>query len=96
MTELTPHEARLKKLRMRSWRRGMKEMDLILGPYADAELAGFAPEMLDAYETLLEENDQDLYLWVTGAKPCPERLSDMVARIGLAAGVENRAGSQLR
>ncbi|TVP71845.1 MAG: succinate dehydrogenase assembly factor 2 [Rhodobacteraceae bacterium] len=91
MTELTPEEARLKKLRMRSWRRGMKEMDLILGPYADAQLAGFAPEMLDAYEQMLDENDQDLYLWVTGAKPCPERLAAMVRQIGQAIGVENRA-----
>ncbi len=91
MTDPTPEEARLKKLRMRSWRRGMKEMDLILGPYADAELAGFAPEMLDEYERLLNENDQDLYLWVTGAQPCPERVSAMVTKIGRAIGSENRA-----
>lgn len=59
------HETRLKRLRMRSWRRGTREMDLILGPYADDTLAGMEPGALDAYEALLDENDQDLYPWVT-------------------------------
>ena len=85
--ELTAHEARLKKLRMRSWRRGMKEMDLILGPFADAQLLGLSPDVLDAYERLLDENDQDLYLWVTGAVPCPEALQPMISRISEAVGV---------
>ncbi len=81
-------EARLKKLRMRSWRRGMKEMDLILGPYADAALAEFSAAQLDAYEALLDENDQDLYLWVTGAQPAPDALVPMLAQIAAAAGLE--------
>ena len=85
--EISPAEARLKKLRMRSWRRGMKEMDLILGPYADAQLAQLSPADLDSYEQLLDENDQDLYLWVTGAVPCPDRLSPMLAEIARSSGV---------
>lgn len=60
------HDTRLKRLRMRSWRRGTKEMDLILGPYADDRLATMAGADLDLYEALLEENDQDLYPWVSG------------------------------
>lgn len=67
-------ENRLRRLRMRSWRRGMREMDLLLGPYADARLAALLPEELADYELLLAENDQDLYLWVTGARPAPEHL----------------------
>ena len=59
------HEARLRRLRMRSWRRGTREMDLILGPFADARLQGMAAATLDRLEALLEENDQDLYPWVT-------------------------------
>lgn len=85
--EMSAQEARLKKLRMRSWRRGMKEMDLILGPYADAQLDSFAPDTLDAYEVLLDENDQDLYLWVTGAVACPQDLAPMIARIANSAGL---------
>lgn len=59
------HGTRLKRLAMRSWRRGTREMDLILGPFADAELASLDAEALDAYERLLDENDQDLYPWIT-------------------------------
>lgn len=63
-TEERP-EHRLKRLHMRSWRRGMKEMDLILGRFADDRLASLPAGDLDLYERLLSENDQDLYLWVT-------------------------------
>ncbi|MEZ5751866.1 MAG: succinate dehydrogenase assembly factor 2 [Paracoccaceae bacterium] len=59
------NEDRLKRLRMRSWRRGIKEMDLILGPWADAHVGDLDAEALDVYEALLGENDHDLYQWVT-------------------------------
>jgi len=75
-------EARLKRLHMRAWRRGTKEMDLILGPYADARLAGMDAEALDAFEKVLAENDQDLYLWITGSAAPPESLA---ATVGLVA-----------
>lgn len=84
---ISPHEARLKMLRMRSWRRGMKEMDLILGPFADAHLADLGPDQLDAYTRLLEENDQDLYLWVTGAIAAPDHTQPLLGQIARAAGV---------
>ncbi len=58
-------ENRLKRLKMRSWRRGIKEMDLILGPWADEKVAGLDAKALDLYEALLGENDHDLYQWVT-------------------------------
>lgn len=58
-------EHRLKRLHMRSWRRGMKEMDLILGPFADGQLADLTEAELDKYEIILEQNDQELYLWIT-------------------------------
>ncbi len=84
MTETA--ENRLKRLRIRSWRRGTKEMDMILGPFSDDELAGLDAAQLDAYEALLSENDQDLYLWVSGqAQTPPEHVSilDLIrARLG--------------
>ena len=58
-------ETRLKRLRMRSWRRGIKEMDLILGGFADEVLSDLGDDALDRYEALLTENDHDLYRWVT-------------------------------
>ena len=66
-------EIRLKRLRMRSWRRGTKEMDMILGPFSDHRLEALAPEQFAAYEALLAENDQDLYQWMSGRiSPPPE------------------------
>lgn len=79
MTETV--EARLKRLKMRSWRRGTKEMDLILGHFADARLGALAPTVLDLYDALLEENDQDLYPWVTGAAAPPQRFAPLLAEI---------------
>lgn len=75
-------ESRLKRLTMRSWRRGTKEMDLILGPFADANLAQLTEAELLAYDALLSENDQDLYAWITGAQAVPPAHSDLIARIG--------------
>ena len=57
-------EHRIKRLKMRSMRRGIKEMDLILSTYADRNLEGMEPAQLDLYDSLLHENDQDLYQWV--------------------------------
>ncbi|WP_409201325.1 succinate dehydrogenase assembly factor 2 [Paracoccus aurantius] len=70
---------------MRSWRRGMKEMDLILGPFSDTELEKLDADDLDLYETLLGENDQDLYPWITarmsGENPGPDALIGLLDRI---------------
>ena len=71
-------EARLKRMKIRSWRRGTKEMDLILGPFADAELAGMDEAALDLFDALLLENDQDLYQWVSGQAEPPEQFSDLI------------------
>lgn len=83
MTETA--EARLKRLKMRSWRRGTKEMDMILGPYADAHLGGMTAAQLDLYETLLEENDQDLYPWISAQTAPPARLAPLLDEIGAFA-----------
>lgn len=76
-------QARLKRMAMRSWRRGTKEMDLVLGPYADAHLAAMSDADLMIYDVLLEENDQDLLPWVLGQGDPPAALAPMIARIGV-------------
>jgi antitoxin CptB len=78
-------EARLKRMRMRSWRRGTKEMDLVMGPYADAHLAGMDAETLDAFEALQAENDQDLITWVLGQAPAPAPHAALVAAMAAFA-----------
>jgi antitoxin CptB len=62
---------RLRRLRYRAWHRGTKEMDLLLGPYADARLAAMDGAELDRFETLLEELDTDLLAWLMGQEPAP-------------------------
>lgn len=79
MTETREH--RLKRLAMRSMRRGIKEMDIILSRYADAKLEAMSEADLDAYDRLLSENDQDLYQWVSGQADAPARVADQIADI---------------
>jgi len=57
---------RLKRLRMRAWRRGMKEMDIILGGFVDTEGPSLSDARLDALETLMNRQDQQLFRWVSG------------------------------
>ncbi len=77
-----PQEHRLKRLRMRSWRRGIKEMDIILGGFADERLDSLSVDELDAYEVMLSENDQDLYKWVSGALPMPAAYASILTIVG--------------
>lgn len=83
-----PPDVRLKRLRLRSWRRGMREMDLLLGPFADAELAAVPPRALDRYEEMLSENDQDLYLWLSRRSPHPLGYDEIVRRIARFHGID--------
>lgn len=59
-------DARVKRLRYRSWHRGCKETDIILGRFADGGLSTLPPAMLDLYEQLLDENDADIWDWIIG------------------------------
>lgn len=76
---------RLKRLRMRAWRRGMKEMDLILGGFVDRDGKTLTDAEMTALETLMNRQDQQLFLWVSGAAGAPEDASapeiTMMARI---------------
>lgn len=75
-TEFT--NPRLKKLWFRAWRRGFREADLILGPYADKHLARMTPEELDLFEALLETPDQDLYGYLIKRTQAPLPLDHAV------------------
>ncbi len=67
-------EARLKKLKLRAWRRGFREADLILGPFADRHVSEFGPDDLDWFEALLDQPDQDLYGWILEREPTPSQF----------------------
>ena len=78
---MTERDKRLKRLKIRCWRRGTKEMDLLFGQFADGALADLSDADLDAFETLMDENDQDLYLWISGASEVPEPLMPAVRMV---------------
>ena len=67
----TQDEHRLSKLRFRAWRRGFRELDLILGGYADRHGAAFGETEFSDFEALLEANDTDVYIWIIGQEPVP-------------------------
>jgi antitoxin CptB len=71
-------EIRRKRLLFRSWHRGTRESDLILGRFADAHLAGFDKGQLDRYEALLDCPDADIFDWASGrTAPPPEHDHDV-------------------
>jgi antitoxin CptB len=74
-------EARLRRLRMRCWRRGTREMDLLMGPFADAALPALDAARLEDLERLLSENDQELFHWISGQCSIPLEHEEMVSRI---------------
>ena len=78
------HDIAVKRLRYRSWHRGCKETDLILGRFADSALANLDPALLETYEKLLNENDADIWDWISG-KEAPKEyvgLLQMLQGIG--------------
>lgn len=64
-------ETRRKRLRFRSWHRGTRELDLLLGRFADQHLGELTTEQLDRYEVIIESPDPDIYGWVTGSEAPP-------------------------
>ncbi|MGH7024564.1 MAG: succinate dehydrogenase assembly factor 2 [Caulobacteraceae bacterium] len=71
-------DVRLRRARLRAWRRGFREADLILGPFADARLPVMSPADLASFERLLEVNDHDLYAWIVGTAPTPAEFDGPV------------------
>lgn len=75
---------RLKRAKMRAWRRGMREMDLILGGYIDTHGAELTADKLDSFEALLARRDQDLYDVVSGRKSLGN-FDATIGEVGLIA-----------
>jgi antitoxin CptB len=73
---------RRKRLLFRCWHRGTREMDLILGRFADAEIANLSDDELTEFESLMDAPDPDLYAALTGnMPPAPEYASAVFERI---------------
>lgn len=81
MTILSLDDTRLKRLRYRSWHRGCKETDLILGPFSDSKLHTLTADELDLYELLLEESDADIWNWLVEKTEPGEEYGTVIAHL---------------
>ena len=64
----------------RAWHRGMREMDMIFGPYANTHIADMSEADLTAFETLMSEQDTDLAKWFLGQAPVPAEVDTAMFR----------------
>jgi antitoxin CptB len=64
-------DLRRRKLLFRSWHRGLREMDLILGGFADARIEALSERELAEFERLIDLPDRDLLAWIMGEEPVP-------------------------
>ena len=75
-------DARRRRLLFRSWHRGIREMDLIMGGFADAFIASMTDSDLDQFERLLDVPDQEIYSWFTGEGAIPAQFNgDLLRRM---------------
>jgi antitoxin CptB len=74
-------EIRLKRLKFRSWHRGTKEMDLLVGSFADRHLAGMTAAELDLFEPLLDLPEPVLYAWLIGREAPDSDYNHPVMRL---------------
>ncbi len=72
------------RLRYRSQHRGMREMDILLGGFAERHIGGFDAVQLADFAVLLEQPDQDLYDWYLGRAEVPGERMSPVLRLFLA------------
>lgn len=77
-------DPRVKRLLFRAHHMGMNENDILFGRFAEAHLADFTPAQLDRFETLIAQNDVDLFNWVSGRTPVPADFDHDVMRLLMA------------
>jgi antitoxin CptB len=73
-------DERRRRLLFRAWRRGVREMDLIVGRFADAHIDQFDPPALDDFERLIEVPNAELYAWIVGNEVVPSDQDTAVLR----------------
>jgi antitoxin CptB len=64
-------DPRRRRVLYRAWHRGTREMDLLLGRFADHSIAALSDGELDLFEQLMEVPDRDLFAWITGTAETP-------------------------
>ncbi len=74
-------EALRKMLRFRAWHRGTREMDLLIGSFADLYLVQFNEAELLIFQEILTRQDPDVYDWVIGRSAPPVELNSRVMEL---------------
>lgn len=69
-----------KRLLFRAWHRGMREMDLLLGQFAEARLATMSEAEIAELEVLMDAPDPDILSWITGQNPVPPTQDTAIFR----------------
>ncbi len=76
------HSERLNRIRYRSWHRGCKETDIILGNYCNHFIEKMDEPALDLFEAMLDEDDADIWAWLTDKYDCPNpAYSEMLEQL---------------
>ena len=65
-------DTRRRKLKFRAWRRGFREMDLLMGSFADKYLDTYGQAELDQFEALLGLPDWEVFAWLIGQADVPD------------------------
>jgi antitoxin CptB len=73
-------DGRRRRLLFRCRHRGIREMDFVLGRFADAELQILGDGELDELETWLDIPDQQIFAWVNGSEPAPAEMNTALFR----------------
>ena len=69
-----------KRLLIRSWRRGTKELDLILGQFSDKNLNRLKMAELNLYEQFLSNDDYLIYNWLFSKEDSPKIFKSLIKR----------------
>jgi antitoxin CptB len=73
-------DPRRRRILFRAWHRGIREMDLIMGRFADAAIDTMSDAELDDFERLIEVPDRDLFRWITGEDATPSNFDTAIFR----------------
>ena len=80
MADTSELDTRRRRLRFRAWHRGTREMDLLMGRFADSELGKLPEAEVDELELLMEAPDRDVFSWLTGELELPGNFDTAVFR----------------
>lgn len=80
MADVDDLDTRRRRLRFRAWHRGTREMDLLMGRFADSEIEALPEKEIDELEQLMEAPDRDVFSWLTGELTLPDNFDTAVFR----------------